>query len=276
MRSKFKWIFTLLLALSMQFSFAQEKTVTGVVSDNSGPVPGANIVVKGTTRSAQTDFDGKYSIKAKQGEILVISYVGMTDVTVKVGAATNYNAKLQDGVKLDEVVIQGYREVSKKTAVTAQATVNSKTIENRPNANVINTLQGQLAGVNITANSGQPGAKSSVVIRGVGTYSGSSDPLYVIDGFPSNSDNFRSINPNDVASVDVLKDAAAISAYGSRGSNGVIVIKTKKGKFGESKTTFRYSTQYGVSDLQKPKYSYATSKQLLKIERIPSSRIYRT
>ena len=267
MRSKFKWIFTLLLALSMQFSFAQEKTVTGVVSDNSGPVPGANIVVKGTTRSAQTDFDGKYSIKAKQGEILVISYVGMTDVTVKVGAATNYNAKLQDGVKLDEVVIQGYREVSKKTAVTAQATVNSKTIENRPNANVINTLQGQLAGVNITANSGQPGAKSSVVIRGVGTYSGSSDPLYVIDGFPSNSDNFRSINPNDVASVDVLKDAAAISAYGSRGSNGVIVIKTRKGKFGESKTTFRYSTQYGVSDLQKPKYSYATSKQLLKIER---------
>ena len=160
MRSKFKWIFTLLLALSMQFSFAQEKTVTGVVSDNSGPVPGANIVVKGTTRSAQTDFDGKYSIKAKQGEILVISYVGMTDVTVKVGAATNYNAKLQDGVKLDEVVIQGYREVSKKTAVTAQATVNSKTIENRPNANVINTLQGQLAGVNITASSGQPGAKS--------------------------------------------------------------------------------------------------------------------
>ena len=143
----------------------------------------------------------------------------------------------------------------------------AKTIENRPNANVINTLQGQLAGVNITAGSGQPGSKSTVVIRGLGTYNGNTDPLYVIDGFPSNSDNFRSINPNDIASVDVLKDASAISEYGSRGSNGVIVIKTRKGKFGEAKTTFRYSTSYGVSDLQKPKYNYATSKQLLRIER---------
>ena len=268
MRSKFKWIFTLLLALSMQFSFAQEKTVTGVVSDNSGPLPGANIVVKGTTRSTQTDFDGKYSIKAKQGEVLLISFTGYIDSTIPVGAANSYNVSLKgQSVVLDEVVVQGYREVSRKTAVTAQARVSSKTIENRPNASVINTLQGQLAGVNITSSTGQPGAKSTVVIRGLGTFNGNSDPLYVIDGFPSNSDNFRSINPNDIASVDVLKDAAAISEYGSRGSNGVIVIKTRKAKFGESKTTFRYSTQYGVSDLQKTKYSYATSKQLLRIER---------
>ena len=267
MRSKFKWIFTLLLALSMQFSFAQEKTVTGVVSDNSGPVPGANVVVRGTTRSTQTDFDGKYSIKAKAGEVLVISYVGMSNTTVTVGAANNVNIKLQEGVKLTEVVIQGYRDVSKKTAVTAQSTVSGRTIENRPNANAINTLQGQLAGVNITASTGQPGAKSTVVIRGIGTYNGNSDPLYVIDGFPSNSDNFRSINPNDIASVDVLKDAAALSEYGSRGSNGVIVIRTRKGKFGESKTTFRYSTTYGISDLQTPDYNYANARELLRIER---------
>ena len=251
----------------MQFSFAQEKTVTGVVSDKTGPIPGANVVVKGTKRSTQTDFDGKYSINAKAGEVLVISFVGMSDKAVTVGAASNYNTKLEDGVKLDEVVLQGYRTVSKKTAVTAAASVTSKTIENRPNANAINTLQGQLAGVNITASTGQPGAKSTVVIRGVGSFNGNTDPLYVIDGFPSNSDNFRSINPNDFASVDVLKDAAALSEYGSRGSNGVIVVKTKKGKYGEAKTTFRYSTQYGVSDLQKPKYSYATAKQLLTIER---------
>jgi len=251
----------------MQFSFAQEKTVTGVVSDNSGPIPGANVVVKGTTRSTQTDFDGKYSIKAKAGEVLVISFVGMSDSSITVGSASNVNVKLQQGVKLDEVVVQGYREVTKKTSIASTGTVNQKTIENRPNANAINTLQGQLAGVNITASTGQPGAKSTVIIRGVGTFNGNTDPLYVIDGFPSNSDNFRSINPNDIASVDVLKDAAAISEYGSRGSNGVIVIKTKKGKFGEAKTTFRYSTQYGVSDLQVPKYSYANSKELLTIER---------
>ncbi|MBC7743595.1 MAG: SusC/RagA family TonB-linked outer membrane protein, partial [Flavobacterium sp.] len=226
-----------------------------------------NVVVKGTKRATQTDFDGKFSIKAKQGETLLISFVGMSDASLVVGSASNVNVTMQDGVKLEEIVIQGYREVSKKTAVVSAATVYAKTIENRPNANVINTLQGQLAGVNITAGSGQPGAKSTVIIRGLGTFNSNTDPLYVIDGFPSNSDNFRSINPNDIASVDVLKDAAAISEYGSRGSNGVIVIKTRKGKFGEAKTTFRYSTQYGVSDLQKPKYNYATSKQLLRIER---------
>jgi len=218
----------------MQFSFAQEKTVTGVVSDNSGPIPGANVVVKGTTRSTQTDFDGKYSIKAKAGEVLVISFVGMSDSSITVGSASNVNVKLQQGVKLDEVVVQGYREVTKKTSIASTGTVNQKTIENRPNANAINTLQGQLAGVNITASTGQPGAKSTVIIRGVGTFNGNTDPLYVIDGFPSNSDNFRSINPNDIASVDVLKDAAAISEYGSRGSNGVIVIKTKKRKIWRS------------------------------------------
>ena len=193
MRSKFKWIFTLLVALSMQFSFAQEKTVTGVVSDDKGTLPGANVVVKGTSTGVQTDMDGKYSIKVKQGETLVYSFIGMQDQSKVVGASNTINVKLSAVAKvLEEVVIQGYRSVTKKQAVTAAATVNAKTIENRPNANAINTLQGQLAGVNITGNTGQPGAKSSVVIRGVGSINGNTDPLYVIDGFPSNSDNFRS------------------------------------------------------------------------------------
>jgi outer membrane cobalamin receptor len=134
----------------------------------------------------------------------------MVNSSVTVGASSTINVKLKSGSQnLDEVVIQGYRTVTKKTAVVSDASVSSKTIENRPNANAINTLQGQLAGVNITASTGQPGAKSSVVIRGVGTITGNSDPLYVIDGFPSNSDNFRSINPNDIESTAVLKDAAA-------------------------------------------------------------------
>jgi TonB-linked SusC/RagA family outer membrane protein len=267
MRSKFKWIFSLLLALSMQFAFAQERTVTGVVTDASGPVPGVNVLIKGTKSGVQTDFDGKYSIKAKSGDVLVFSFVGMTETTKTVGASSTIDVIMQDGAKvLAEVVVQGYRTVTKKTAVVADASVSSKTIENRPNANAVNTIQGQLAGVNITASTGQPGAKSTVVIRGVGSINGNSDPLYVIDGFPSNSDNFRSINPNDIESMAVLKDAAATSQYGNRGSNGVIVINTKKGKFGEAKTTFRYSSQYGVGELQKPKYSYANAKQLLKIE----------
>ena len=268
MRSKFKWIFSLLLALSMQFVFAQEKTVTGVVSDATGSLPGANVVVKGTTRGIQTDLDGKYSIRVSAGEVLVFSFIGMENVSRTVGAANTINVSMVDGGNtLETVVVQGYRTVTKKTAVTAAATVNSETIENRPNANVLNTIQGQLAGVNITASTGQPGAKSSVIIRGAGTINGNTDPLYVIDGFPSNSDNFRSINPNDIASLDVLKDAAAISQYGSRGSNGVIVITTRKGSYSEPKTTFRYSSQFGINDLQTPRFSYANSKQLLKIEK---------
>ncbi|MCS4301435.1 SusC/RagA family TonB-linked outer membrane protein [Chryseobacterium sp. BIGb0232] len=168
--------------------------------------------------------------------------------------------------EIDEVVVVGYRSTTKKTAVTSVATVDSKTIENRPNSNVLNIVQGQLAGVNVTASTGQPGAKPTVIIRGVGTYNGNTDPLYVIDGFPSNSDNFRSINPNDIETFSVLKDASAIAQYGSRGSNGVIMITTKKGGYNE-KMRIRYSTQFGVSMLQDPKYNYASSKELLAIQK---------
>lgn len=269
MRSKFKWIFTLLLAFTMQFSFAQEKTVTGTVTDGKVSLPMANVTIKGTKNGVQTDMDGKFSIKAKQGDVLVVSYQGYDSKEVKVGAANNYGVVLKEEAKiLDEVVItQGYRLVTKKTAVAATASVTNKTIENRPNANVMNTLQGQLAGVNITAGTGQPGAKSTVIIRGQGTISGNTDPLYVIDGFPTNADNFRSLNPNDIASVEVLKDASAITEYGSRGANGVIVIKTKKGSFGDAKTSFRYTSAVGFTELQTPRYDYADSRQLLTIEK---------
>ena len=267
MRSKFKWIFTLLLAFTMQFSFAQEKTVTGVVSDKTGPLPGANIVVKGTNRSAQADFDGKFSISAKAGEVLVVSFTGYNNATVTVGAANSYNVTLSDGIKLDEVIVEGYRNTTKSTTVVAQQTVNAKTIENRPNASFIQTLQGQVAGLNIASGTGQPGAKPSVIIRGAGTILGTTDPLYVIDGVPTNGDNFRSINPSDIESATVLKDAAATAIYGNRGSNGVIVIKTKRGGTQEGKTKFRYSSTVGYTQLQKARYSFADAQELLTLER---------
>jgi len=248
----------------MQFSFAQQKTVTGVVTDDLGPVVGANVLVKGTKLGTATDFDGKFTISAKEGEVLVISYAGATQEVV-VGAANTYNVFLK-AVVLVETVVQGYRSVTKKSAVTSVASVDSKTIENRPNANAMNTIQGQLAGVNITASTGQPGARSQVIIRGLGTITGNSDPLYVIDGFPSNSDNFRSINSNDIESITVLKDASALAEYGNRASNGVVVIKTKRAAIGKGKTTFRYSTQYGVGFLQNSGYDFANARQLLKIE----------
>jgi TonB-dependent starch-binding outer membrane protein SusC len=268
MGTKYKWLSTLFIAFIMQFSFAQEKTITGIVTDASGPLPGVNVVVKGTTKGVSTGFDGKYAIKAKAGETLIYSFLGMNDVTRIVGNEGTINVKMQDNTQvLESVIVQGYRTVSRKTAVTSSASVNSKAIENRPNANAMNAVQGQLAGVNITATTGQPGARSNIIIRGLGTITGSSDPLYVIDGFPSNSDNFRSINPNDIESLDVLKDAAAVSEYGSRGSNGVIIIKTKRGNYGDQKTVFRYSTNYGIIELQEKRYSYANSQQLLRIEK---------
>ncbi|NIF04453.1 SusC/RagA family TonB-linked outer membrane protein [Chryseobacterium sp. Tr-659] len=167
---------------------------------------------------------------------------------------------------IDEVVVLGYRNTTKKTASTSVATIDSKTIENRPNSNVMNIVQGQLAGVNVAASTGQPGAKPTVIIRGVGTYNGNSDPLYVIDGFPSNSDNFRSINPNDIDTFSVLKDAAAIAEFGSRGANGVILITTKSGRYNQ-KMRFRYSSQFGVSFLQDPKYNFSNSKELLTLQK---------
>jgi TonB-linked SusC/RagA family outer membrane protein len=253
----------------MQLSFAQEKTVTGSVTDGKVALPMANVVIKGTKQGIQADMDGNFSIKVKQGDVLVVSYTGYTSKEVTVGSASTYRVVLKEESKvLEEVVVQGYRTVSKKTAVSSSASVTNKTIENRPNANVMNTLQGQLAGVNITASSGQPGAKSSVIIRGLGTINGNSDPLYVIDGFPTNADNFRSINPNDIASVEVLKDASAVSEYGSRASNGVVVIKTKKGSYGDAKTTFRYTSTIGMTELQTPRYKYANSKELLTIEKL--------
>ncbi|MDI9257501.1 SusC/RagA family TonB-linked outer membrane protein [Flavobacterium sedimenticola] len=267
MRSKFKWIFTLLVAFTMQFSFAQEKTVTGVVSDKAGPLPGANVVVKGTTRSAQADFDGKFSINAKVGEVLVVSFTGYNNANITVGAANNYNVTLSDGIKLDEVVVEGYRNTTKGTTVVAQTTVTAKTIENRPNASFIQTLQGQVAGLNITSGSGQPGSKPTVIIRGVGTLTASTDPLYVIDGIPTNGDNFRSINPSDIESATVLKDAAATAIYGNRGTNGVIIIKTKRGGTSDGKTKFRYTSNTGYTQLQNSKYSFADARELLTLER---------
>jgi Ca-activated chloride channel family protein len=228
---KFK---TFSLALSMLFCFvtmAQQKTITGIVSDDKGTLPGANVVVKGTSTGVQTDMDGKYSISTSMGATLVYSYIGMQDQTRVVGTSNVINVKLNaTSNTLEEVVVQGYRTVSKKQRVmAASSSVSAKIVENRPNANKINTLNGQLAGVSITAATGQPGSKTSVVIRGTGSISAPNDPLYLIDGIPTNADALKKMDPNTISNVEVLKDKESISQYGSKGENGVISIKTKTG-----------------------------------------------
>lgn len=268
MKSKFTWIFTLLLAFFIQLSFAQEKTITGVVTDGQGlPVPGATITNEGTKQSVQTDFDGKYAIIASAGQKLKFTFVGMRTQTVTVGTSSTVSATLEDDTTiLDDVVVEAYRTTTRATSNIAVTTVTSKTIEGRPNANFIQTLQGQVPGLNISTGSGQPGANSTVILRGIGSINGNVEPLYVIDGVPLNGDNFRSINPNDIESVSVLKDAGATSIYGNRGANGVIIVKTKRGGF-DSSLSIKYTGTTSFTTMQNNDYNKMNTRELLTLER---------
>ncbi|MES2804978.1 MAG: SusC/RagA family TonB-linked outer membrane protein [Bacteroidota bacterium] len=270
MKSKFTWILTLCLAFFIQFSFAQEKTVSGTVTSKSDQMtmPGVNVVVQGTSRGVQTDFNGEFSIKASVGERLVISIVGSKPVTVVVGAQNRINVQLEDDTTvLENVIVEGYNVTKTKAkSNVASVTVSSKTIEGRPNASFIQTLQAQVSGLNITSGTGQPGGNSQIIIRGTGSINGKVEPLFVIDGIPLNSDNFRSINPDDIESVSVLKDAGATSIYGNRGANGVIIVKTKKGSY-DSALSVKYTSTTGFSTLQKTDYNLMNSQELLTTER---------
>ncbi len=268
MKSKFTWIFTLLLAFFIQFSFAQERTITGVVTDNQGmPIPGVNVVVEGSKQGVQTDFDGNYTIVATKGQKLVFTFVGMATQTVTVGASNVISIQMADDAKiLDDVVVEAYRTTTRATSNIAVTTITSKTIEGRPNANFIQTLQGQVPGLNISTGSGQPGSGSTVILRGLGSINGNVEPLYVIDGVPLNSDNFKSLNPNDIDSISVLKDAGATSIYGNRGANGVIIVKTKRGGY-DAPLSIKYIGTTNFTTIQSNKYNVMNSRQLLTLER---------
>ena len=259
MRSKFKWIFTLLVAFTMQFSFAQEKTVTGVVSDELGPIAGANVVVEGTTRGTTTDFDGNYTIKAKNGEVLVITYTGKKAVKVTITAASSYNVSLKDDVVQGvDVIVVGYGKTSKE-AFTGTATVVAKeNLEAKTVSNISQALRGEVAGVNVITGSGAPGSDATIRIRGFGSIEGNTAPLYVVDGAPFSSD-ISSINPADIEAMTVLKDAAATSIYGARGANGVILITTKQGKAGKSVISVDFKTS--INSLSLPAYNVIDSPE---------------
>ncbi|WP_396210022.1 SusC/RagA family TonB-linked outer membrane protein [Flavobacterium sp.] len=256
MRSKFKWIFTLLLAFTMQFSFAQEKTVTGVVSDELGPAVGATVTVKGTKNVVATDFDGKFSTKAKSGDVLEISYLGMKQ-SVTIGAANSYNVLLKATV-LDDLVVVGYGTTTKEAFVGTATSVQTKNVEAKAVSNVSQALKGEVAGVNVITTSGQPGSAATIRIRGFGSVNGNRDPLYVVDGVPLQG-SLNSINPADIQSLTVLKDAAATAVYGSRGSNGVIVIATKNGRGNRSSVEVDLRSSINVSLL--PRYSVIESPE---------------
>ncbi|WP_042278880.1 SusC/RagA family TonB-linked outer membrane protein [Nonlabens tegetincola] len=263
MKTKFKGILTLLLALVAQVAFAQQ-TVTGTVTDADGPIGGATVSVKGGTTFASTDFDGNYSIQANPEDILVFSYVGYDSKEELVGNKTVINVTL--AASLDEVVVVGYRTTTQEKSNVASSIVTNKTIENRPNANVLQTLAGQVPGLDIRANTGQPGGDSTINLRGIGSINGNNEPLFVIDGAFVDEDNFRSLNPQDIKSISTLRDVAATAIYGNRGANGVIVIETKTGAYGQD-LEIRVNSITTFNRLQDNDYDLLNSQELLTLER---------
>ncbi|MFD1063736.1 carboxypeptidase-like regulatory domain-containing protein [Winogradskyella litorisediminis] len=211
---------------------ASKPNISGTVTSQTDrlPLPGVNVYVKGTTRGTQTDFDGKYQINAETGETIVFSFVSMETLEMKLTNLNSINVSMkEDSASLDEVVITGYSTTTKAKSSVSSVRVSSETIQNRPNASFVQTLSGQVPGLNITKSSGQPGGSSLVQLRGVGSISGNIQPLFVVDGVPVSEDNFRNLSPDEIKSISVLKDAGATAIYGSRGANGVIVISTKEG-----------------------------------------------
>lgn len=205
--------------------------VNGIVTDTTGlPIPGVNVIISGTNEGIQTDFDGKYSIYTTPGEKIVFSYISMKTRTVIITGNKDVNITLYgDELSLQEVVVEAYRSTTRATSNIAVTTVTSKTIEGRPNANFIQTLQGQVPGLNIETGAGTPGAANSVILRGASTLNGNSSPLYIIDGVPLSENDFKNLNNDEIADLVILKDKDQIAAYGPRGANGVVLITTKKG-----------------------------------------------
>ncbi len=259
MTNKLICIFTMLFVSSLVFS---QKKITGNVSYANGPLPAANIVVKNSTIGVNSDFDGNYSINVNTGDVLVFSFLGMISQEIIVKNQTRIDVVLkEDSAELEEVVVIGYGTSSKESLTGAVEVVKAEKFEMAPTSSLENSLQGTVTGLQMSSSDGQPGANAEVRIRGIGSFNASSSPLYVIDGIPvvtgslsvtdfgndgQSSNVMSTINPNDIASVSVLKDASATAIYGSRGANGVILITTKSGKSGKAKINF--SSQMGFSD----------------------------
>ena len=255
----FKVLFTLVIGLFLSVgAFAQQITVNGIVKDTTGePVIGANVLVKGTTNGTITDFDGNFQLSANKGDIIVISFIGFTAQELPATAELMNVVLKDDSEMLSEVVVIGYG-VAKKNDLTGSVTAMKPDEMNKGLVtNAQDMMQGKIAGVNVTSASGTPGAGAQIRIRGGSSLNASNDPLIVIDGLAMDNSGVQGlsnplsmVNPNDIETFTVLKDASATAIYGSRGSNGVIIITTKKGKSG-SKPTLNYSGNVSVSTKKK-------------------------
>jgi len=274
MKTKFNGFLTLLLALVVQLSFAQEKTVTGNVSDASGPLPGVTVLIKGANVGTQTDFDGNYSINATTGAVLQFSFMGMQTIEKTVGASNSINIVMQeDAEALEEVVVTalGISKEKKSLGYSTQK-VGGDEVSRVKDANFVNSLSGKISGVEIKS-SGTMGGSTNVVIRGNSSLTGNNQALFVVDGVPMSNTNTNSgnqktgrggydygnaasdINPDDIESINVLKGGAASVLYGSSAANGVIIITTKKGKSKENQLGITINSSFSLGSIDKTTYT---------------------
>lgn len=228
----------------------QAKTVTGTVTDVSGePIIGANIRIKGTTTGTITDIDGNFSIEAKPQSVIEVSYIGYLTQETVINNQKSIRFLLKEDTKtLDEVVVIGYGVQKKADLTGSVANINTEKLNTQSNANIGQALQGKIAGVDIVSQGGAPGSGTRIMVRGIGTLNNAS-PLYIVDGMYMNS--IDHINPNDIASIDVLKDASSAAIYGSRAANGVIIVTTKEGSNTEGKPIIDLSVNLGISTASK-------------------------
>lgn len=241
-------------------ALAQTRNITGTVTDDAGdPMPGVAVLIKGTSNGTSTDIDGKYTLKANQGAILEFSYIGYLTQTVTVGERSVINISMKEDIKaLDEVVVVAYGTQKKSSITGAISQVNSADLAKRPVSSVTAALEGNTPGISISGNYGAAGSNPTITIRGVGTITGTNSPLYVIDGVPFDG-NITDINPEDVESMSVLKDAASAALYGNRAANGVILITTKKAKAEKISLTFK--TNQGWYQRGIPEYDVTNPNQ---------------
>jgi TonB-linked SusC/RagA family outer membrane protein len=267
MKNKFL-VCLVLFVLGMDALYAQQRQLSGIVKSKTDniPLPGVTIRAKGSSTGTITNNDGYFNITLK-GPVtsLIISSIGFLSKEVSLGTGNSINVFLEtDAASLSEVVVTGYGNQLRERYTGSAGKVDSKSIENIPMATFDQILQGRSPGLYVTAGSGQPGTSARVTIRGIGSINGTTSPLYILDGVPIESGAFSTINPNDIETVDILKDASATAIYGSRGSNGVIVVNTKRGKAGSLK--FGYSTQVGFSNRTTPRFEVLNSQQRIQFE----------
>ena len=260
MKFKNAWLLTLFLVLVAQIGFAQQKTITGTVTSATDglPLPGVSVVIVGTTRGTQTDFDGNYSINAEVGQNLRFSYLGQKTTERTIGSSNTLNLQMEeDAQALEEVIVTAYGTTTKEAFTGSASVVGAEELALRNVTSPIAAIEGRATGVQFTASQG-PGSSPGIVIRGVGTLNGDTDPLFIVDGIQYEG-ALNTINQEDIASFTILKDAASTSLYGSRAANGVVIITTKSGRKGGIQVNA--SMQYGLVDTSIPFYDELTPGQ---------------